>query len=155
MFMDTRVRRIFVEKKKGCGIEADKLLYDLKENLNVKSIKSLRIVNRYDISGLSDEEYELSRCTVFSEPPVDNVYDETIDMGNGRAFASEYLPGQYDQRADSASQCLQILTMGERPIVRAARLILLEGDISDEDFKKIKAYCINSVDSREAFRSSR
>jgi len=149
--MKTGVRRIFVEKKKGFDIEARDLYSDITGNLGIKGLKSLRIVNRYDIEGISDEEYLSSRNIIFSEPPVDIVYDEEMPVNEGdRLLAIEYLPGQYDQRADSASQCVQILTRGERPQVRTAKIIVLEGSISDSDFEKIKNYCINPIESREA-----
>lgn len=146
-----QVRRIFVEKKKGFDIEAGGLYRDLRDNLGIKGLKSLRIVNRYDIEGVSDDEYTRSRDMIFSEPPVDLVYEEEIPISpDSRVIAIEYLPGQYDQRADSASQCVQMLTGGERPSVKTAKLIILEGEISDFEYEKIKSYCINPVESREA-----
>jgi phosphoribosylformylglycinamidine synthase len=149
--MNTGVRRIFVEKKKGFDIEARDLLNDITVNLGIKGLSSLRIINRYDIEGISSDEYLNSRNIIFSEPPVDVVYDEEMPVNDGdRLLAIEYLPGQYDQRADSASQCVQILTQGDRPKVRAAKIIVLEGLISDSDFEKIKNYCINPVECREA-----
>jgi len=145
------VKRIFVEKKPGYDIEAKSMYRDLKENLGIKGLEKVRIVNRYDIQGITDEEYQKSRKTIFSEPPVDYVYDEKLDIpSQSRVIAVEYLPGQYDQRADSAAQCIQILTCGERPIVKAAKIILLEGNISDSEYKRIKSYCINPVESQEA-----
>lgn len=148
--MEKIVRRIFSEKKCGYDIEAQALYKEIKEYLGIIRLKSVRIVNRYDIWGVSDEVYEKSRSTIFSEPAVDYIYDEYVDTGCGRAFAVEYLPGQYDQRADSAAQCVQILSMGEKPEIRSARIIILDGDITDDEFDKIKKYCINPVDSREA-----
>lgn len=149
--MDTRVRRIFVEKKKGFDIEAARLCRDLRTNLGMAGVKAVRVINRYDVSGISDEEYLGARNVIFSEPPVDNAYDEEISFeADERVFAVEYLPGQYDQRADSASQCIQMLTQGEKPQCRAARLIAVKGAVSDEEFKRIKEYCINPVDSHEA-----
>ena len=149
--MKQKVRRIYVEKKKGLDVEAQHLLADLRENLGMKVLTNLRIVNRYDIQGIDEEAYQKARNTIFSEPPVDEVMDEELTIAeNTRYFAVEYLPGQYDQRADSGAQCIQILTQQERPDVVSAKVILLEGDLSQEDFEKIKAYCINPVDSREA-----
>jgi len=149
--MNTKVRRIFVEKKEGFDVEAKGLFKDLRTNLGIAGLKSLRIINRYDVSGISDSEYEAARCVIFSEPPVDNVYDETIDLdANEMVFAIEYLPGQYDQRADSAAQCIQMLTLGEKPLCRVAKLIALKGEVSSEEFIKIKNYCINPVESHEA-----
>lgn len=145
------VKRIFVEKKPGFNIEAEGLLNDLKEGLGIQTLENLRIINRYDISGLTDDEYLQSRNIIFSEPPVDWVYDEQIEIpGEDKVFAMEYLPGQYDQRADSAAQCVQILTQKERPNIVSAKLIVLHGKITEDEFLKIKSYCINPVESREA-----
>ena len=147
------IRRVFVEKKPGFDVEAQGLLNELKEHLLIESLEALRIYYRYDIEGVSDEIYERARKTVFSEPPLDYVYDDDIEIEEGsKYFAVEYLPGQYDQRADSASQCIQILTQGERPKVKYAKVIVLKGDISDNDFDTIKKYIINPVDSREALK---
>ncbi|KPU45887.1 phosphoribosylformylglycinamidine synthase 2 [Oxobacter pfennigii] len=149
--MRDKVRRIFVEKKKGFDVEAKNLTDDIKENLIIAGLHNIRIINRYDISGMTDDEYEKSKYIIFSEPPVDDVYDEALNLKGGlRAFAIEYLPGQYDQRADSAAQCVQILTQKERPEVLSAKVIVIEGDISDSDFGRIKSYCINPIESREA-----
>jgi len=149
--MTNQVRRIFVEKKKGFDVEAHGLFNDLRENLGIKGLSGVRVLNRYDISGVSGEEYAMSRGTIFSEPTVDNVYDENINIGQGnRFFAMEYLPGQYDQQADSAAQCMQILTQKERPVILSAKVIVLEGKITDQEFTSVKSYCINPVDSREA-----
>jgi phosphoribosylformylglycinamidine synthase len=148
--MVKNVKRIFVEKKKAFDVEGQNLFLDLKENLGVENLKSVRVINRYDVEGLSDDEFEASKKTVFSEPPVDKVYDEAIDIGEGeRLIAFELLPGQYDQSADSASQCIQILTKGERPRVKVAKVIVLSGDISDEEYEKIKKYLINPVECQE------
>lgn len=149
--MAEKVRRIFVEKKPGYNVEAQRLYRDLKETLRLAGLKGVRILNRYDVAGISDEVYERARCTIFSEPTVDYVYDEEVKFApDERVFAVEYLPGQYDQRADSAAQCIQILTQEERPLVRTAKVIVLQGEISDEEFTRVKNYCINPVDSREA-----
>lgn len=145
------IKRIYVEKKEGFNSDTETLLYDLKENLGIKNLKRVRKLNRYDISGISEEEYGAARWTILSEPPVDNAYDETFPFSEDeKMIAIEYLPGQYDQRADSAAQCIQILTQKKKPQVTNARIITLEGDISDDDFVKIKKYLINPVDSREA-----
>ncbi|MDS1029133.1 phosphoribosylformylglycinamidine synthase [Bacillota bacterium LX-D] len=147
----TTVKRIFVEKKQGFDVEAQGLCRDLQDNLGIKGLSGVRIVNCYDISGITDQEYAQSRCTIFSEPNVDNVYDESLTIEpKDRYFAVEYLPGQYDQRADSAAQCVQLLTQKERPVVHSSKVIILQGEISDLDFTKIKAYYINPVESREA-----
>ncbi len=146
-----KVRRVFAEKMKGYDVEAQGLFRDLKSNLGIKGLSGVRIINRYDISDITDEEYRASRCVIFSEPPVDHIYEETIQLSeNEKVFAIEYLPGQYDQRADSASQCIQFLTLGVRPRCKAAKLIVLDGDITAEEFRRIKAYCINPVESHEA-----
>jgi phosphoribosylformylglycinamidine synthase len=148
---NTNVRRIFVEKKPGFDIEAQSLAHDLKHNLRIKNLQGLRVVNRYDVEGVSASEFELARYTVFAEPPVDLIYDEKMAVDrNSRVLAIEYLPGQYDQRADSAAQCIQILTQGERPEIKCAKLIIFDGSISDEEFRRIKEYCINPVESHEA-----
>ncbi len=149
--MIENVYRVFVEKKPNYNVESKKLLEDLKVNLGIEGLNSLRIINRYDISGISEKEYNNSRSTIFSEPTVDYVYDEELVVNENQwVFAVEYLPGQYDQRADSAAQCIQMLTQSERPEVAAAKVIVLQGEISKVEFQKIKKYCINSVDSREA-----
>ncbi len=149
--MRGNVRRIYVEKKSDFAVSAKELLDDIRQNLEIKNLSTLRIINRYDISGITDNEYNSAKNTIFSEPTVDHSYDEKIQIHeNDRVFAIEYLPGQYDQRADSAAQCLQILTRKERPEVRTAKLIILSGEISDNEFEKIKSYCINPLESREA-----
>ncbi len=146
-----KVRRIFAEKRKGFDVEAQGIYRDLKSNLDLKGLQQVRIINRYDITDITDDEFEASKNVIFSEPPVDYVYEEGISLSEDeRAFGIEYLPGQYDQRADSASQCIQFLTLGVRPRCKAARITVLKGSISDEDFKRVKAYCINPVDSCEA-----
>ena len=145
------IRRVVVEKKAGYDIEARALMLDLRENLAVKGITALRLLNRYDVSGVSAREMARARHAIFSEPPVDEIYDESFPLAAGEtAFAIEYLPGQYDQRADSAAQCLQLLTPGSRPQVASARVIVLKGKLLPGELKKIKQYCINPVDSRQA-----
>ncbi|MBC8062957.1 MAG: phosphoribosylformylglycinamidine synthase [Clostridiaceae bacterium] len=149
--MSEMIRRIFVEKKEGFNIEAQELLHNLRELLNLENIEEVRIVNRYDVSGLTDEDFIKSKHIIFSEPTVDVVYDEDITYKGGEtAFAVQYLPGQYDQRADSAVQCIQLLSQDVNPTVLFARLIIIKGIISAEELKSIKNYCINPVDSREA-----
>ena len=147
----SKVIRIFVEKKPGFDIEAGHIMADLRENLGLTAIEDLRYLNRYDISGLSQEEFQRARGTILSEPNVDQVYDEEFPAPEGyRVFAMEYLPGQYDQRADSAAQCVQLLTQGERPQVLTARVVAVKGDITDEQFEKIQSYLVNPVESRIA-----
>ncbi len=144
------VRRIYVEKKKGFDVEANGVLVDLKENLSLESLKSVRVINRYDIDGVSDSEYEAAKVSVFYEPPVDNAYDEDIEISSAaKAFAVEYLPGQFDQRAASAEECVSILTQKKRPTVRSAKVYVLEG-INDEELSRVKKYLINPVEAREA-----
>ncbi|MBN1130966.1 MAG: phosphoribosylformylglycinamidine synthase [Chitinispirillaceae bacterium] len=145
------VHRLFVEKKKGLDISALALLADLRENLGIQGLSSVRLINRYDLEGITRDEYRTAREIVFAEPPLDSVYDESLPLAaDETAFAVEYLPGQYDQRADSAAQCIQIITHGRRPAVAAARVIVLQGAVNASDLEAIKKYCINPVDSREA-----
>ena len=147
----SNVIRIFVEKRPGFDIEAGHMLSDLRDNLGLSSIEALRLVNRYDISGLSREEFLQARDTIFSEPNVDRVFEEELPADPGdRVFAMEYLPGQYDQRADSAAQCVQLLTQGERPQVATARVVVLKGELSEEEFTRIQHYLVNPVESRVA-----
>jgi len=146
-----RIKRIYVEKKKGFPGETETLLHDLRENLGIKTLTGLRKLNRYDISGITEEEYRVARSTILSEPPVDNAYDEDFPRAEDETvFAVEYLPGQYDQRADSADQCIQIITRKEKPVVTNARVFVLRGELSPGDVARIKKYLINPVDSREA-----
>ena len=146
-----QIRRIYVEKKTGCDIEAGQLFEDLKENLELDSLKGVRILIRYDVEGLKDSFFDECKNTIFSEPPVDRVYEEKYDMGEDeRAFAVEFLPGQFDQRADSAMQCVQIVTGEDRPLINVAKVYVLKGSLNDREFEDVKKYCINPVDSREA-----
>ena len=145
------VTRVFVEKKQGFNIEAQQMQADLQGNLGVQGLEEVRILNRYDVSGLSQEQFAAAVRTVLSEPTMDAVYGEDFCLPEEyRVFATEYLPGQYDQRADSAAQCVQLLTQGERPAVATAKVIGLKGQVSDQEFEKIKQYLINPVESREA-----
>jgi phosphoribosylformylglycinamidine synthase len=143
------VERLYVEKKPGFDVEAQSFLADFKENIGIPGLKSVRILNRYDVEGMAGEDMKKAMHTIFSEPVVDNVFSD-VEFPGKFVFGMEYLPGQYDQRADSAAQCVQLLTRKERPIVRSAKVFILQGDISDSDFEKIKKYVINPVDSREA-----
>ena len=149
--MSETMRRIYVEKKKEYAVEAAGLLADLVGTLGMTQLTGLRIVNRYDIAGLSDEDYEAAKRVVLSEPPVDTVHDETLEIPEGvKSFAIELLPGQYDQREDFAAQCVQLISQGKRPAVAAAKVILLEGNLTDADVEKIKKYTINPVEAQEA-----
>ena len=143
------VRRIYVEKKPALRHEAGALLAELRTLLGISSLAGLRIVNRYDVEGLDEDVFQRAVKTVFSEPQVDDAF-EHLPEGDYTPFAVEYLPGQFDQRADSASQCIQLMTQGERPAVRTARVFLLSGDLSEGDVEKIKRYLINPVEAREA-----
>ena len=143
-----------LKKKNGFDVEAKGVLADLKENLSLKVLKNVRIINRYDVSGVSDEEYQKARNLIFSEPPVDNAYDEEIEISEGKVFAVEFLPGQFDQRAASAEECISILTEKERPTVRSAKVYVLIGDISDEETEAVKNYVINLLrQERRALKS--
>ena len=146
----SKVYRVFVEKKKGNDIEAGQILHDLRSNVGLTALEDLRLINRYDAEQLTDEEFSKAVAQVFSEANLDNVYYELSFDEGWKYFATEYLPGQYDQRADSAAQCIQLLTAGEMPRVASAKIIAVKGDISDEELAKIKAYMINPVESREA-----
>jgi len=145
------IRRIFVEKKKPFAVEAMGLLKDLQINLGIQGLTDLRIYNRYDVMGLSENEFLRARQLVLSEPPVDTVIEENIILDKDeQSFAVELLPGQYDQREDFAEQCIQLITQKDRPIVSAAKVYVVKGDISKGDLKRIKSYCINPVEAREA-----
>ena len=142
------VYRIYVEKKPGFDGEAQGLLHELVDLVGIQNLTGLRLLNRYDVEGIDAVLFQQAVPTVFSEPPVDVTYDKLPDAKN--VFAVEYLPGQFDQRADSASECIQLLSQGERPAVRSARVYLLDGDLTDADLAAIKKYVINPVEAREA-----
>ena len=144
------VFKIFVEKKPEYAVEASGVLSDIKTVLQIKALKKVRVINRYYVEGISEDVFNKCINTIFSEPQVDNAYSELNIKSNEKVFASEFLPGQFDQRADSCEQCIQIATQGVRPRVRTAKIFVLEGDISDLDFEKIKSYLINPVESRLA-----
>ncbi len=145
------VIRIFVEKRDGFNVLAKQTLWDIRHNLGMRNVTDLRYIMRYDIEGLSLDEYNAAKGTILSEPNADVIYEETLPVEDGwKVFAMEYLPGQYDQRGDSAEQCVQLLTQGERCKVLTARVVAVTGDISDDDLKKIEDYLINPVESRLA-----
>jgi phosphoribosylformylglycinamidine synthase len=145
------MNRLYVEKKPAFRSEADALLYDVKDSLRLQNLESIRILQRYDIEGASEASIQKAIPTVFAEPPVDDVYLENFPSSSDEiTFGVEYLPGQFDQRSDSAAQCLQILGGGERPTVAAARIYLAKGKLTAEEITKLKKYLINPVDSREA-----
>ena len=142
------VYRIYVEKKPGFDGEAQGLLHELVDLVGIKSLTGLRLLNRYDVEGIDSALFQQAIPTVFCEPPVDVTYDTLPEAKT--VFAVEYLPGQFDQRADSASQCIQLLSQGERPDVRSARVYLLDGELTADDLAAIKKYVINPVEAREA-----
>ena len=142
------VYRVYVEKRPGLTAEADALAGDIRTLLGISSLEGLRLLNRYDVENISPALFDHSVKTILSEPQLDVVTD-TLPEG-GILFAVEYLPGQFDQRADSAAQCIQILSQGERPLVRSARVYHLTGNLSAEDVAAIKKYLINPVEAREA-----
>ncbi len=143
------VYRIYVEKKKELANEAKGLLSDINSLLSITSVTDLRVINRYDAEDIDKELFDYAVKTVFSEPQLD-VTSDSLNAENGTVFAVEYLPGQFDQRADSAAQCIQIISQGERPTVKTAKIYVLYGDISAEELKEIKKYVINPVEAREA-----
>ena len=144
------VFRVYVEKKPGFDVAAQQLANELRTILGIEALKNVRLVNRYDVEGISEELFAQATPTVFSEPQVDNVYADLPDFGSDTVFAVEYLPGQFDQRADSASECIQLISQGERPTVRSAKVYALEGELSEADVEAIKHYVINPVEAREA-----
>ncbi len=143
------VYRIYVEKKKNLAAEAKTLLNDANALLGIKSLKDVRVINRYDAENISEELFDYAVNTVFSEPQLDIATSE-IDTDGAIVFAVEFLPGQFDQRADSAAQCIQIISQGERPLIRSAKVYALYGDLSESDITEIKKYVINPVEAREA-----
>ena len=144
------IRRLYVTKKGPFAQDAQRMLNDLKKNLLISGLTDVKIFNRYDVGGLDDAAFEAAKNMIFSEPPVDAVYDELPAGKDDTVLAIEYLPGQYDQRADSAMQCLQMLTMNSDSAVRTAQVIVLSGTLSADDIAAIKHYCINPVEAREA-----
>lgn len=147
----SKVRRVYVEKKDSFAVTAKGLEHEIKSYLGVQGLKKVRELIRYDVENCSDAVFEEACRTVFSEPPVDDLYKEEFPLSEGeRAFAVEYLPGQFDQRADSAEQCVKFLNEEEEPVIRSATVYVVSGELSDAEFEAIKHHCINPVDSREA-----
>lgn len=145
------VYRIYVEKKEPFAVEAKSSLNDVKTTLKMLGAESIRIINRYDVEGITEEQFKKAQPTVFSEPSIDDIYFELpTAQENEHIFAIEYLPGQFDQRADSCAQCIQILVQGDRPVVKNARVYIVKGELSSEDITTLKAYFINPVECREA-----
>ncbi len=148
------VRRIYVEKKQPYAVHAKELKEEVKRYLGIKSITNVRVLIRYDVENLSEATYKQALGTVFSEPPVDNCYESEFEKADGSfVFSVEYLPGQFDQRADSAEQCVKLLNEKENPVIRSATTYVFEGEIAKQDEERIKEYCINPVDSREALET--
>lgn len=144
------VRRVYVEKKPAFAVQAKDLRHELRKYLGVSGLTGVRVLIRYDVENISDDVFEKACETVFAEPPVDTLYKESFEMAeNARVFSVEFLPGQFDQRADSAVQCVKFLNEEEEPVIRSATTYVIEGEVSDEEFEAIKHHCINPVDSRE------
>ena len=143
------VYRIYVEKKKELALEAAALLSDIRSLLNIGSVENVRIINRYDAEDIEKELFDYACSTVFSEPQLDDIYTE-LNAENAIVFAVEYLPGQFDQRADSAAQCIQLISQGNRPVIRTAKVYVIGGNVSEEELAEIKKYVINPVEAREA-----
>ena len=143
------VKRVYVEKKPEYAVRAKELQSEIRSYLGISGVTKVRELIRYDIENISGETYKKALVTVFSEPPVDDIYEEEFDLNGARTFSVEFLPGQFDQRADSAEQCVKLLNEEEEPIIRTAVTYAIEGTISDEEFAVIKKHCINPVDSRE------
>lgn len=151
----SKVRRVYVEKKDAYAVKAKELKHEICHYLNISSVARVRVLVRYDMQGLSKETYEKALNTVFAEPPLDNLYEEGFpyDKNNDKVFSVEFLPGQFDQRADSAEQCVKLLNENETPIIKSAMTYIFEGRPTDKDIEIIKAFLINPVDSREASMS--
>ncbi|MGU8237722.1 phosphoribosylformylglycinamidine synthase [Clostridium perfringens] len=144
------IRMVFVEKKAGFNVESQILLKDFKDNLGIEALEDVRVLNKYILGDMEEEQYIRTVNTILSEAPVDRVYEENFEIGQDEiAFGVEYLPGQYDQRADSASECIMLLTEEEKVPVKSSKIIILKGSLNEEEIRKIKSYYINPVDSRE------
>ena len=143
------VYRVFVEKKPGLDNEARALLSDARTLLGIENLENVRLINRYDAENMSEELFNYAIKTVFAEPQLDHATDD-VDLTGAIVFAVEYLPGQFDQRADSAAQCIQIISQGERPTIRTAKVYALYGKLTDSEIAEIKKYVINPVEAREA-----
>ena len=144
------IRMVFVEKKAGFNVESQILLKDFKDNLGIEALEDVRVLNKYILGDMEEEQYVRTVNTILSEAPVDRVYEENFEIGQDEiAFGVEYLPGQYDQRADSASECIMLLTEEEKIPVKSSKVLILKGNLNEEEINKIKSYYINPVDSRE------
>ncbi len=146
------VKRIYVEKKQGFDVEARAMFEDIRQNLHIGSLTGIRILNRYDVDGIDDATYERAKYTVFAEPAIDTAYDEQMpeEVRSATFFSVEYLPGQYDQRADSAAQCIKLMNADAEATVKFARVIVLEGQLTEDEIREIQGYCVNPVDSQIA-----
>ncbi len=142
------VRRIYVEKKTAFAVKARELKAEIRNYLGIEEVTKVRVLVRYDIENVSEETYKKALVTVFSEPPLDDVYEESFDANGGKVFSVEYLPGQFDQRADSAQQCVKLLAQDEEPVIHTAMTYIIKGEISPQQLEAIKEHCINPVDSR-------
>ena len=145
----SNVRRVYVEKKEAYAVKAKELQEEIKSYLGITSVTGVRVLIRYDVENISEATYQRALVSVFSEPPVDDIYEETFDLKGAKAFSVEFLPGQFDQRADSAVQCVKLLNENEEPVIRTATTYVIEGDVTEEQLEAIKHHCINPVDSRE------
>ena len=147
----SKVRRVYVEKKAPYAVKAKELKHEISSYLGIKTVTGVRVLVRYDVEDISEETYKQALVTVFSEPPVDTLYEEEFpyDAENDRVFSVEFLPGQFDQRADSAVQCVKFLNEDEEPVIKSATTYVIEGKVTDEEFESIKVFSINPVDSRE------
>ncbi len=145
-----KVRRVFAEKKPPFAVAAKSLKHEIRHYLGISGVTGVRELIRYDVENISDSTFAVAKSTVFSEPPVDDIYEETFDAKGGRVFSVEYLPGQFDQRADSAQQCIRLLNDAEDPVIRTAVTYIISGEMDDAEFAAIKKHCINPVDSRES-----
>ena len=145
------VKRVYVEKKPEYAVAAKELRHEIRHYLGIADTEEVRVLIRYDVENISDDTFEKACRGVFAEPPVDILYREDFPAGeNSRVFSVEFLPGQFDQRADSAEQCIRFIKEDEEPVVRTATTYVIAGNISAEEFEAIKNHCINPVDSREA-----
>ena len=145
----SNVRRVYVEKKPAFAVKAKELHEEIKNYLGIRAVTGVRELVRYDIQNISEETYRKALGTVFSEPPVDNIYEETFELNGAQTFSVEFLPGQFDQRADSAEQCVKLLNEEEDPIIRTAVTYVIEGGLTEDELAAVKKHCINPVDSRE------
>ncbi|MFR5356705.1 MAG: phosphoribosylformylglycinamidine synthase, partial [Clostridia bacterium] len=147
---NSMVRRVFVEKKQAFAVKAKELEEEIRSYLGIQTVTGVRVLIRYDVENIGDETFEKACQTVFSEPPVDVLYREEFETAPGASvFGVEFLPGQFDQRADSAVQCVQFLNAAEKPVIRTATVYVIEGNVTAEELSAIKSFCINPVDSRE------